>query len=151
MVGRAGLRVATEMNALDDEESWTYLRANRLGRVGISVAGRLHIFPVNYAVGGHSIVFRTAAGSKLEHGPGQLTCFEVDGYDHGSLEGWSVMAFGRLEDITDATDEESAALRGLQIQPVAPGPRMHFIAMRVDEVTGRRFTAGWLVPGAYLG
>src|SRR5690349_9871029 len=109
--GRAGARPASEVTALTLEDCWSYLRATKIGRVTIIAAGRPNVFPVNYMVAGQTIVFRTAPGVKLQHGPGSFTCFEVDGYDRSSTEGWSVMAFGRLEDISSATDAASQALR----------------------------------------
>jgi uncharacterized protein len=150
--GRAGLRERSpEIASLSERECWSYLRGQELGRVTVAARGRVHVFPVNYAVHDGSIVFRTAPGTKLDYGPSSLSCFEVDGYSRHSLEGWSVMAFGRLEEVTQAEDDRSRALRRLPIRPVAPGSRMHWIAMRVDELTGRYFTGGWIVPGEFLG
>jgi len=149
--GRAGARIAMDVLPLTDDECWHYLRSQQLGRVGISVDGRLHIFPVNYAVGENSIVFRTAPGAKLAHGVGSAVCFEIDGYDHHSLEGWSVMAWGTLEEITDLRNDRSRALRRLQVQPLAPGTRPHWVAIPVDSLSGRFFNGGWIVPGSFLG
>ncbi len=150
--GRAGAAYASpEVLALSAEQCWHLLRTQRLGRVVINVGGRPHLFPVNYATGERAIVFRTAPGAKLDHGPGSISCFEVDAYDPHTLEGWSVMAFGRLEDITDAQDEASQALRTLAVRPVAPGAKLHWIALRVEELSGRHFASGWIVPGAFLG
>jgi uncharacterized protein len=150
--GRAGAHYASpEVLALSSEQCWSRLRSQQLGRVVIDVRDRPHVFPVNYAIAEQAIVFRTAAGAKLEYGPGSMSCFEIDSYDRHSLEGWSVMAFGRLEDITTATDELSRTLRAIEIHPVAPGSKLHSIALKVDEVSGRRFSGGWIVPGAFLG
>lgn len=150
--GRAAVwEPSPDIHPLSIEECWRYLRSQHLGRVTITAAGRPHIFPVNYAIGGRTIVFRTAPGAKLEHGPGSITCFEVDGYNKTSLEGWSVMAFGILEDITGGDDARSRTLRHLPVRPVAPGIRMHWMAMRADHVTGRYFRSGWIVPGAFYG
>lgn len=140
-----------DLQLLSIEECWCYLRGQELGRVTITAAGRPHVFPVNYSIAGRTIVFRTAPGAKLEHGHGSIACFEVDGYDRSSLEGWSVMAFGVLRDITHGEDRLSRTLRRLPVQPAAPGKRLHWMAMRGDEVTGRHFRSGWLVPGAFLG
>lgn len=150
-IGRAG---ATEplhdVHRLGEAGCWSYLHSQRLGRVFIMVGGRPHIFPVNFGVHERTIVFRTAAGAKLDFGPGSMSCFEVDGYDQHLSEGWSVMAFGRLAEITDREDELSRSLRRLPIEPVAPGLRSHWIALHVDEVSGRYFSGG-IVPGGYLG
>lgn len=150
--GRAGaMQSSPELETLSEEECWSHLRAARLGRVAIVAGGRPHVFPVNYGVHESWIVFRTGPGTKLSHGPGSSCCFEVDGFDQHSLEGWSVMAFGRLEDITEGNAQVAAELRKTPVQPAAPGPKAHWMAVKVDDITGRRFSGGWVIPGGFLG
>lgn len=152
LLGRAGARAPSPtVLPLSEELCWKYLRAQPLGRLAIVMGGRPQIFPVNYAVGEKTIVFRTAPGSKLVHGPGSVACFEIDGYDQHAREGWSVVAVGQLEEITDAEDARSGALRQLRVDPLAPGARLHWVALHVEQVTGRHFAAGWIVPGVFLG
>lgn len=136
---------------MSEEDCWAQLRNHDLGHVAVVVDGRPCSFPVNYAVGERSIVFRSDPGAKLEHGPGSDSSFEIDGYDPSSLHGWSVMAFGRLEDITEPRDERSRTLRGLAVHPLAPGAKLHWIALHVDRLTGLHFTSGWVVPGEFFG
>jgi nitroimidazol reductase NimA-like FMN-containing flavoprotein (pyridoxamine 5'-phosphate oxidase superfamily) len=151
-LGRAGFTPASaRLSTLSNEECWALLRTHKLGRVSIVVEGRPRIFPVNYAAGANMVVFRTEPGAKLEHGPDAAACFEIDDHDPGSSEAWSVMVVGVLKDITDATDERSRALRRLAIEPAAPGHKLHWLALSADEVSGRSFRGGWIVPGHYLG
>jgi nitroimidazol reductase NimA-like FMN-containing flavoprotein (pyridoxamine 5'-phosphate oxidase superfamily) len=151
-VGRAGLTPATSnMLVLSDEECWSLLRNHDLGRLAIVIKGSPRIFPVNYVAADNTVVFRTAAGAKLEHGPGSAACFEIDGHDQRTSTAWSVMVVGVLEDITDANDERSRRLRRLPVEPAAPGHRLYWFALNVDEVSGRSFRGGWMVPGHYLG
>jgi uncharacterized protein len=151
-MGRAGAaHASSEVTVLGAAYCWALLRENHLGRVAILAGERPHIFPVNYVAGDGALVFRTGPGIKLDRGPGSISCIEIDGFEPGAREGWSVMAFGKLHDITTATDERSASLRRLQVEPQAPGVRVHWIAMEVEEVSGRWFTGGWLVPGNFLG
>ena len=51
---------------LSEEECWRLLMSNDLGRLAIVVDGWPEVFPVNYPSQVGSIVFRTAAGTKLE-------------------------------------------------------------------------------------
>lgn len=149
---RAGAsEAAPDIQPLSIEQCWLYLRSQQLGRVTITAAARPHVFPVNFAIAGRTIVFRTAPGTKLSHGPGSVACFEVDDYDRSTLEGWSVMAFGVLRDITLGVDRLSQRLRQLPVQPAAPGTKLHWIAMRAEEVTGRHFRGGWIVPATLFG
>jgi nitroimidazol reductase NimA-like FMN-containing flavoprotein (pyridoxamine 5'-phosphate oxidase superfamily) len=150
LLGRAGaVAPSPAVLLLREEQCWTYLRGQRLGRLAIVVDGRPQVFPVNYSVGEKSIVFRTAPGAKLTYGPGSVACFEIDGYDEHAREGWSVVAVGHLEEITDVEDARSLALRRLHVDPVAPGARLHWIALHAEQVTGRHFASGWIVPGGF--
>ena len=150
--GRAEARASTAgVLELTEEQCWVYLQIHQLGRLAIVVGGCPQVFPVNYAVGEKAIVFRTEPGSKLKHGPGSVACFEIDGYDPHTREGWSVTAVGPLEEITNAEDARSRALRQLPVDPLAPGARLHWIALNAEKVTGRRFAAGWVIPGLFLG
>ena len=151
-IGRGGqVPASSEISDLAPEECWSLLRKHSLGRLAIVVEGRPEIFPVNYAAGAGTLVFRTKPGAKLKHGPGSAAAFEIDGYDHATNIGWSVVVSGRLDDITDRTDEESQALRRLPIDTVAPGARFHWLALAVERASGRSFRGGWMIPGGYLG
>jgi hypothetical protein len=115
------------------------------------VVGWPRVFPVNYSVGEGALVFHTEPGAKLAHGPGSAVCFEIDGYDATTASGWSVMAVGILEDITGSDDPRAKQLRDLPVQPRAPGKRSHWLALIPDEISGRRFRGGGVLPGHYLG
>src|SRR5581483_9249798 len=134
------------MEALGEDECWRLIGPRSLGRIGLEIGRKVHIFPVNYAAGHGAVVFRTAEGLKLASGPGKLACFEVDAFDERSGTGWSVMVRGRVRDITDAVDAPAVALRALNLHPAAPGQRVHWLALEADEVTGRRFAGAPLAP-----
>jgi uncharacterized protein len=151
-IGRAGLNAASaNVHILPEDECWALLRNHNVGRLAIVVEGRPRIFPVNYAAGDDTLVFRTEPGAKLKYGPGSAACFEIDEYDHRDSTAWSVMVVGVLEDITDADDVRTRGLRRLPVEPAAPGSRLHWLALNAEEVSGRRFRGGWVVPGQYLG
>jgi uncharacterized protein len=152
MLGRGGLTPASaNVLTLSNEECWALLQSHNLGRLAIVIEGRPRIFPVNYAAAENTVVFRTEPGTKLQHGPGSAACFEIDDYDQGTSMAWSVMVVGVLEDITEANDERSRRLRSLSVEPAAPGRRLHWLALNADELSGRSFRGGWIVPGHYLG
>jgi len=131
---------------LSPDDCWTHLKGRGFGRLAIVIEGVPRIFPMNYACADGTIVFRTEAGAKLRHGPGALACLEIDGYDPREAIGWSVMAIGRLEDVTDGSDERSVRLRAVPLVPSAPGERRHWLALEVGELSGRFFRRGWLGP-----
>ena len=151
-LGRAGLTPASEnVLTLSDEDCWSLLRTHNLGRLAIVIEDRPRIFPVTYAAAEDTVVFRTQPGAKLQYGPGSAACFEIDDYDQVTSMAWSVMVVGVLKDITIADDELSRRLRRLDVEPVAPGQKLHWLALNADEVGGRSFRGGWIVPGHYLG
>ena len=78
------------------------------------------IYPVNHAVDGRSIVFRTDPGTKL-HGllRSPAVCFEVDAADPSDGTGWSVLVKGRAVEVRDPHDV--ARLGDLGLTPWALG------------------------------
>jgi uncharacterized protein len=108
-----------------------------VGRVGLIVDGRPLILPVNYMVDRGTVVFCTAAGTKLNAIVGGAdVAFEVD--EHRSLRqaGWSVLVRGRAEIVTDGAD--LAHLRAGPLRPWARGARANWVRIPLEEVSGRR-------------
>jgi uncharacterized protein len=115
-----------------------------LGRVGFFADGEIVILPVNHAMDGQDVVFRTAHGSKLTAAEEQdLVAFEADHYDEQTRSGWSVLVTGRA-----AMVYEEAVIRRLDrlgLRPWAAAvERPFWIRIRPTSVTGRRIpgTAG---------
>jgi uncharacterized protein len=109
-----------------------------VGRVGFAVDGEITVLPVNHAVDGESVVFRSAAGSKLTAAAGQdAVVFEADDYDALSQTGWSVVVNGRAEPVYD-----EAEIQVLESAHLATWPdgvdRPYWIRIRPSSVTGRR-------------
>ena len=100
------------------------------------------IRPVTYAFdsSSQSIVFRSARGSKFTAMllSGQAA-FEIDGIDPEAETGWSVIAGGPVEEITNTA--EINRLGGLGLHPWAPGEKPHWIRIRATVVTGRRIAS----------
>ena len=95
------------------DECARLLASSSLGRLGVVVAGRPEIFPVNHVYDRASgcIVFPTNDRTKLHAAlDWPWVAFEVDGVDDGGASGWSVLVVGRAEEITDP--EEIARLTG---------------------------------------
>lgn len=129
---------------LSEEECWCYLRCGDLGRLAIIVEGRPEIFPMNYAVSGDSVLFRTAPGTKLRYAPGSAAAFEIDGYAAETGTGWSVVAQGPMEKITESLG--SGDVRDVSVHPYASGVKEHTLVLNVARVTGRRFSWGPMAP-----
>jgi len=67
--------------------------------------------------------------------------FEIDDYEPATGVGWSLLVQGVGVDSTSAVDDVSWTARGASPHALAPGVRIHRLAIRPTQLTGRRFTA----------
>jgi len=127
----AGLRV------LGLEECLSRLRTTPLGRLAFVSDGDPVVLPVNHAVDGNDVVFRTAAGSKLFAAERATSvAYEVDGYDVGRRYGWSVLVRGVAEAVYE--DEVIDRLETLGMDSWADAvERPVWVRVRSEEITGR--------------
>lgn len=126
----------SEMHA---DECWDRLGSHQLGRLVTHVGDVVDVFPVNYAVDGRSIVFRTAEGSKLLGlTVNDEVLFEVD--DYTVMEAWSVVVRGRAVRLELA--EEIAAADELPLAPMVPTLKCNYVRITPETMTGRFFQRG---------
>jgi hypothetical protein len=118
-------------------ESWTLLRQAVVGRLAVIVDDRPEIFPVNHLVDHGSVVFRTAAGTKLAGAAGHSVAYEVDGYDVERASAWSVVVQGNAQEVNRLYDVLDMV--GLPLFPWHSTPKPHFIRIEPDSISGRRF------------
>ncbi|MDI2099509.1 pyridoxamine 5'-phosphate oxidase family protein [Ruicaihuangia caeni] len=123
--------------ALSPEECWERIKAAPYGRIAAVAGGQLDIFPVNHGVDDDgSIVFRTAAGTKLlELTIHQQVAFEIDGYT--DADAFSVVVKGTATEF-DKQREVYAAER-LGITPWAPEEKDRWVRIMPSEISGREF------------
>lgn len=135
----AAARESGAMEILSQEQCWELLQSAEVGRLAMAVAGEVDIFPVNYVVHDHSLVFRTAEGTKLvEVAISGNVAFEVDGYEPERGRAWSVVCKGPAK-LIDTFDEIYQA-QNLPLFPWNNAPKERFVRIRPITVTGRRFT-----------
>ena len=134
---------------LSVNECWDLMGGETLGRLITSVDGHPEIFPVNYAVQRHTVLFRTAEGTKLvSTAINNRVLFEVD--DHTVAEGWSVIIKGNARSVR--TLEELEEAERAQVLPwvstdtpqtdALQTDKPHFVRVIPETVTGRRFRFG---------
>jgi uncharacterized protein len=127
------------MTALSNTECWQLLSSRSLGRLATSIGGQPEIFPVNFVVQNHTVLFRSAEGTKLITSViNNLVAFESDDYDNAG--GWSVIVKGKahiLETFVDIQEAEDADLRCW-----IPTLKLRFVRIVPSEITGRRYTFG---------
>ncbi len=114
-----------------------------VGRVAVSTPTGPRIVPVNYAVVDDAVVFRTTPYSLLgTYAWNTILAFEIDNIDYENERGWSVVAVGRGTMVEDR--DELARIRSFwDPQPWVGGPRLLYVMLRWDELTGRRIGASW--------
>jgi uncharacterized protein len=129
------------LQELTKAECFELLAGGRLGRVAVADDRGPVVFPVNFVLDRHTVVFRTEEGTKLHAASGGgKVCFEADGTDEAARTGWSVIVRGEITEVTDPA--ELARLRGLPLRPWAPGARDHYVRILPAVLTGRRITSG---------
>ena len=95
------------------------------------------IFPVNYAMAGEMVVFRTAEGTKLDAAiDGARMAFEIDRFDITARTGWSVVVRGRARLIT--SPHELFALRATPLRSFTESSKDGWVLIDTEVVTGRR-------------
>ena len=89
--------------------------------------------PVNFACDGRQVVIRTGEGQILAAAqgaePASFVLHAVDSFEH---TGSSIVVTGRLRE--RLSDDE---LESLPLRPWARAPKHHFVALTLDEVSGR--------------
>ncbi|KRC50289.1 MULTISPECIES: pyridoxamine 5'-phosphate oxidase family protein [unclassified Nocardioides] len=137
------MSVVTSLERLDQDQCAGLLAAGVYGRLVLLADGRPEIVPVNYTTHAGAAWVRTSPGSLLDrYADGAALLLEVDHVDHERAHGWSVVARGRGERVSD---EE---LRSADLH--FPGPPRWvrhddaaWVRLRWDELTGRRTGSGW--------
>ncbi len=127
-----------EMIELSVAECQDHLERGGVGRLAFITPKGLRIVPLNFASNPGVIVFRTVADSELgTYGEGAEAVFEIDEIDHVAEQGWSVVAFGRLERPSDVDDVWDG--RGWRNPtPWSGGHRNFHMQLRWNVLTGRR-------------
>uniref|UniRef100_A0AAU2JYL9 Pyridoxamine 5'-phosphate oxidase family protein n=1 Tax=Streptomyces sp. NBC_00049 TaxID=2903617 RepID=A0AAU2JYL9_9ACTN len=135
--GRGSSLRDAHLVALTDDECRHFLSTHGIGRVAVFTTQGPAIFPVNYVVAGGDIAFRTSGEATIARSAGTEVAFEVDRIDDAMHTGWSVMAVGEVEGITDAAviQRLDAVARSL---PWAGGDRTHWMKVAPTRFTGRR-------------
>jgi uncharacterized protein len=131
-------RPESRLDILGREECLGLLATDEIGRLAVVAGNTALVIPVNYGLDGETVVFRTDPGTKFEQGPRARASFEVDSFDRERRTGWSVVATGRLEEVTFYDSATFDRVRRLAVDPWAGGEKAHWMRLIPDRVTGRR-------------
>jgi uncharacterized protein len=137
----ANVDARTGLRWIQRDECLERLGREVVGRLGVVDAGTPMILPVNYVLDGADIVFRSGDGTKVSAGPRARACFEIDGIDREARVGWSVVAVGRLEEVTPHDSATWSRVRGLPVEPWAGGEKAHWMRLVTERISGRHVGA----------
>lgn len=127
------------MTELNREESYNYLRQQKLGRLVVQRKDDMDLFQVNYVVDGEDIYFRTAEGTKLfTIALGNRVLFEAE--EIGTSSAWSVVIKGRAQKVERI--EEIQYCDTLDLKPWLPTLKYNFVRITPEEVSGRYYEYG---------
>jgi nitroimidazol reductase NimA-like FMN-containing flavoprotein (pyridoxamine 5'-phosphate oxidase superfamily) len=128
----------THYDAITDlslEQCWEMLRAEEFGRLAFRLVDEVHITPINYAVDGRTLLFRTAEGEKLLGVVmGASVAFEIDRYGDESARSVVVRGAARLLGEDEAHRAENVPLR-----PWVGTTKYNVVEILPTVVTGREF------------
>lgn len=122
----------TEMTS---DECWQLLRTEEFGRLAFRLVDEVHITPLNYAVDGDVLLFRTAEGDKLLGVVmGSEVAFEIDRFDGESARSVVVRGSARLLGEDEAHRAENVPLRSW-----VGTHKYNVVEIAPKVVTGRAF------------
>ena len=125
------------LEILGEAECLQLLAREPVGRLALTSSVLPVVLPINFVLLDTTIVFASDQGLKLEAArQGNVACLEVDGFDRWRHGGWSVLATGRLKEITDPT--RLAEAKQLPLSPWALSTPRHYVELPVELLSGRR-------------
>ncbi|OBI76191.1 pyridoxamine 5'-phosphate oxidase family protein [Mycobacterium sp. E740] len=127
-----------ELETLNRRQCLDLLQAVRVGRLVFTEDALPAVQPVNFRLWHDDVVIRVAGGPKLAAATdNQVVAFQADELDADLRTGWSVTVVGHAEPITAV--DQLVELAGTFLQPWVEGRRDHFVRIRTEKMTGRRF------------
>ena len=124
------------LRTLSPAECFGLLEPGGIGRVGFAAADGIMMLPVNFAVTGKTIIFRTAPDTLLAIYASGPVSFEVDHLDQAHREGWSVLVHGRAHKVTDEPAVKRLEDR-THLEPWAGGARDVYVRIAPTRISGR--------------
>jgi uncharacterized protein len=125
--------VTTELTT---DECWEALKRDEFGRLAYLLGDEINLVPVNYAVDGETLLFRTAEGDKLlgvvMH---PEVVFEIDHFpddDHAV----SVIVRGSARKLEE---DEAHRAENVPLRPWVDTLKYNVVEIQPTRLTGRRF------------
>ena len=124
--------VAPVIEEIDREECLELLGSLSVGRIAVArPGGPPLVVPVNYALFGDVVVFRSGVGTKLDILQEHPVSFQVDLIDPVHHTGWSVL----IQGVAEMVDSDQLTYG---IETWAPDPKPFVVWVKPAAITGRR-------------
>jgi uncharacterized protein len=139
-----------DLEVLDRATCLALISSLDVGRLAWAEEDRVMVFPLNFALDGDDIIFRTPSRSLCDAvASGTCLTFQADDVEPALRSGWTVVASGPASEVTDPVERERLS------RLVSPWRRMddlHVIRLTISWVTGRRLPAhAGGIASIYLG
>ncbi|NKZ04014.1 pyridoxamine 5'-phosphate oxidase family protein [Actinomadura latina] len=128
------------LEELDRAECLRLIAGGVIGRVAFDDGEGPTVIPVNYAVDGDAVIFRTSVSGRLNRslltsvvGGEVRAAFQVDRFDEADHAGWSVLLRGGAHPLSEEEREKAA-----QVDAWPGGDREAWFRLSAMEVSGRR-------------
>ncbi|HEX7100921.1 MAG TPA: pyridoxamine 5'-phosphate oxidase family protein [Acidimicrobiia bacterium] len=133
------------MEILGEKTCLRLLHDQSLGRVAfIDVTGDPVALPVTYRLRRGRIYFFSSEGAKLRAATrGARVCFEVDGWNPATGDGWSVLVKGVCRAVDEREVDPEIGIKPWLRTALRP---MKLVEIVPEEITGRRLPSSPVAP-----
>ncbi|MEO8694734.1 MAG: pyridoxamine 5'-phosphate oxidase family protein, partial [Acidimicrobiales bacterium] len=122
---------------LDERGCLALLDSERIGHLGLTAGALPVVTPIRYRLVGRSVVFASEDGAKLKSARrNAVACVEIAGTDEATGTDWTVLATGRLREITDPSTVSPDG--GASLPPWGLATADHLCALDIELLSGSR-------------
>jgi len=122
---------------LDEEGCLALLESGCIGHIGFTSGALPVIRPIRYRLVDRSLVFATESDVKLNSARRHaVACVEIAGTDASTGMDWTVLATGRLREITGPSS--LAPRDGVKLRPWGRSTEGHLVALDIELLSGER-------------
>jgi hypothetical protein len=136
-----------ELEALSEDDCYKLAGEAPVGRLLYVDGDGPAAVPVNFAMAGHDIVFRSETGTKKHALSQAVAGFAVDNFAPEQHSGWSVLFRGPVREVD--IDDVPALIKGMEGRfpmPWAVGVHNQWLRLSPTHVTGRQLGKASSVP-----
>ena len=125
---------------LDEGGCLALLESEGIGHLGLTSGALPVVTPIRYRLLGRSLVFATESGAKLTSARrNAVACLEIAGTEASTGMDWTVLATGRLREVTDPSF--ITAGNGAALRPWGLPTAEHVVALDIELLSGARSKA----------